>query len=168
MTSTTRRPSPGTTFAVLAAGVVSFAMLQSLIAPVLPTIQAELNTSQSMVTWVLTANLLSAAVFTPILGRVGDTVGKRRALIGVLAALAAGSLLAAVAPTIGVLIAARVIQGAAGAVFPLGFGIIRDEFPAARVPAAVGGMSAVIAAGGGLGICSPVRSSTCSDTAGCS
>ncbi|WP_433158138.1 MFS transporter [Kribbella sp. CA-247076] len=150
--STTRRPSPGATFAVLAAGVLSFAMLQSLIAPVLPTIQAELHTSQRLVTWVLTANLLSAAIFTPIVGRIGDAIGKRRALLGVLAALAAGSLLAAFAPNLTVLIVARVVQGAAGAVFPLAFGIIRDEFPAQRVPVAVGAMSAVIAAGGGLGI----------------
>ncbi|MFD7231010.1 MFS transporter [Streptomyces sp. NPDC059881] len=152
MIPTSRRPSPGATFLVLAAGALSFAMLQSLIAPVLSTIQSELDTSQSTATWVMTANLLSAAVFTPILGRVGDAVGKKRTLVAVLLTLAVGSLLAALAPDIGVLIAARVVQGAAGAVFPLSYGIIRDEFPAQRVASAVGTMSAVIAAGGGLGI----------------
>jgi predicted MFS family arabinose efflux permease len=152
MKSTTGRPRAEVTFLVLAAGVVSFAMLQSLITPVLSTIQVRLHTTQNTVTWVLTANLLSAAIFTPILGRVGDAVGKKRTLVVVLAALAVGCLLAAVATNIGVLIVARVIQGAAGAVFPLSFGIIRDEFPAARVASAVGTMSAIIAAGGGLGI----------------
>jgi MFS family permease len=152
MRPTPGRPAPGATFLVLATGVASFAMLQSLIAPVLSRIQSELHTTQSTVTWVLTANLLSAAVFTPILGRVGDSLGKKRTLMGVLVALAAGSLLAAVAPNIGVLIVARVVQGAAGAIFPLAFGIIRDEFPAPRVASAIGTMAAVIAAGGGLGI----------------
>ncbi|MGW1887923.1 MFS transporter [Streptomyces sp. NPDC001970] len=152
MITTSRRPSPGATFLVLAAGTLSFAMLQSLIAPVLSTIQAELNTSQSTATWVMTANLLSAAIFTPILGRVGDAVGKKRTLVAVLLTLAVGSLLAALAPNIGILIVARVVQGAAGAVFPLAYGIIRDEFPAERIASAVGTMSAVIAAGGGLGI----------------
>jgi MFS family permease len=149
---TVARSSTGVIFAVLAAGSGAFATLQSLITPVLPTIQAELDTSQSTVTWVMTANLLAASVFTPIVGRVGDSVGKKRALVAVLVALAAGSLLAAVAPNIGVLIAARALQGAAGAVFPLAYGIIRDEFPREQVASAVGAISAIIAAGGGLGI----------------
>ncbi|WP_205717448.1 MFS transporter [Actinomadura soli] len=140
------------TFLVLAAGSGAFAMLQSLVTPVLPTIQAQLHTSQSTVTWVMTANLLSAAVFTPILGRAGDAFGKRRALVAVLVVLAAGCLLAALAPNIGVLLAARAVQGAAGAVFPLSYGIIRDRFPRERVAVGVGGISAVIAAGGGVGI----------------
>ncbi len=45
------------------------------------------------------AYLLSASVLTPILGRLGDMIGKRRVLIGVLAALAAGTLLAPSHPT---------------------------------------------------------------------
>jgi EmrB/QacA subfamily drug resistance transporter len=152
MTSLTTRPAPRATFLVLAVATGSFALLQSLITPVLSTIQTELDTSQNTVTWVMTANLLSAAIFTPILGRVGDIAGKKRVLVAVLVALAFGSLLAAVAPTIGVLIVARVIQGAAGAVFPLSYAIIRDEFPGPRIAPAIGAISAVIAAGGGLGL----------------
>ncbi|PWU51681.1 MFS transporter [Micromonospora globispora] len=152
MALTLRRGSRRLTFSVLSAGAGFFAMLQSLITPVLPTIQHDLHTSQNTVTWVLTAYLLSASIFTPILGRVGDMVGKGRMLVVSLAALALGCLLAAVAPSIGVLIAARVVQGIGGAVFPLSFGIIRDEFPAARVTSAVGAISAIVAAGGGLGV----------------
>ena len=138
---------------MLAAGAGFFAMLQSLITPVLPTIQHDLHTSQNTVTWVLTAYLLSASIFTPILGRVGDMVGKERMLVVSLAALALGCLLAAVAPTIGVLIVARVVQGIGGAVFPLSFGIIRDEFPRrAGAPPPSAAISAIVAAGGGLGI----------------
>ncbi|MEU5786933.1 MFS transporter [Micromonospora purpureochromogenes] len=152
MTETVRRGSRRLTFLVLAAGTGFFAMLQSLITPVLPTIQHDLHTSQNTVTWVLTAYLLSASIFTPILGRVGDMVGKERMLVVSLGALALGCLLAAVAPNIGVLIVARVVQGVGGAVFPLSFGIIRDEFPAARVSSAVAAISAIVAAGGGLGV----------------
>ncbi|MET8549921.1 MFS transporter [Micromonospora zamorensis] len=152
MAVTSRRSSRRLTFTVLAAGAGFFAMLQSLITPVLPTIQHDLHTSQNTVTWVLTAYLLSASIFTPILGRVGDMVGKERMLVVALAALALGCLLAAIAPTIGVLILARVVQGIGGAVFPLSFGIIRDEFPAARVSSAVAAISAIVAVGGGLGI----------------
>ncbi|GGK65405.1 MFS transporter [Sphaerisporangium melleum] len=139
------------TFAVLSAAAASFAMLQSLVGPVLPTIQHDLATTQSAVTWVLTAWLVSASVATPLLGRIGDMLGKDRTLLVALGAIALGSLVAALAPTIEVLIAGRVIQGLGGAVFPLSFGIIRDEFPPERVSGAVGGLSAVLAVGGGLG-----------------
>ena len=146
------RKSTRLTFAVLATGAGVFAMLQSLIAPALPTVQHALHTSQSTATWVMTAYLLSASVFTPILGRVGDLIGKKRTLVAVLFVVLLGCLLAALAPTIGVLIVARVVQGVGGALFPLSFGIIRDEFAASQVSGSISNLSAVIAAGGGVGI----------------
>ncbi|TCO34584.1 EmrB/QacA subfamily drug resistance transporter [Kribbella steppae] len=144
--------SPRLTLAVLATVVAAFSMLQSLVSPALPVIQRDLGTTAGTVTWVFTALLLSVSVATPLLGRIGDMVGKERTLLIALAALAVGCLLAAIAPNIGVLIGARVVQGLGGAVFPLAFGIIRDEFPPERVPSVVGVLSAVIAVGGGLGI----------------
>ncbi|MEU4242292.1 MFS transporter [Actinoplanes sp. NPDC026619] len=144
--------SPRATFTVLAAAAAAFSLMQSLVTPVLPTIQQDLHTSTGTVTWVLTAWLLAASVATPLVGRIADMVGKDRALLVALAAIAAGCLVAALAPNIGVLIVARVLQGLGGAVFPVSFGIIRDEFPPARVTSAVGIMAAVIATGSGLGI----------------
>src|SRR5690349_19731193 len=144
--------SPRTTFAVLAAAAAAFSLMQSLVTPVLPTIQQDLHTSAGTVTWVLTAWLLSASVATPLMGRIADMTGKDRALLVALAAIAVGCLLAAVAPNITVLIIARVIQGLGGAIFPVSFGILRDEFPPARVTSAIGVLAAVIATGGGLGI----------------
>ncbi|MFF7133753.1 MULTISPECIES: MFS transporter [unclassified Streptomyces] len=146
------RKSTRLTFAVLATGAGVFSMLQSLIAPALPTVQHALHTSQSTATWVMTAYLLSASIFTPILGRVGDLIGKKRTLVAVLVTVAVGCLLAALAPTIGVLIVARVVQGVGGALFPLSFGIIRDEFEASEVSGSISNLSAVIAAGGGVGM----------------
>jgi EmrB/QacA subfamily drug resistance transporter len=140
------------TFAVLALGIGAFALLQSLVIPVLTTVQQELHTTQNTVTWILTAYLLSASIMTPILGRIGDMAGKKRVFVATLAALAVGSLLAAVAPSIGVMIVARVIQGFAGGMLPVAFGIIRDEFPAEKVAGAVGAIAALTAVGAGLGI----------------
>src|SRR3954451_22824178 len=140
------------TFAVLALGGAAFALLQSLVAPALPTIQHDLHTSATSVTWVLTAYLLSAAVCTPIIGRLGDIHGKERMLVGVLGVLAAGTLIAALAQTVEVMILGRIVQGAGGAVFPLAFGIIRDEFPRERVATGIALISAILGIGGGLGI----------------
>src|ERR1700689_45788 len=140
------------TFGVLTLGIAAFALLQSLVVPVLTTVQHELHTSQDTVTWVLTAYLLSASIMTPILGRVGDMTGKKRVFVAALVALTVGSLLATPAPSIGVMIVARVIQGVGGGMVPVAFGIIRDEFPAEKVTGAVGILAALTAVGAGLGI----------------
>jgi MFS family permease len=140
------------TFVVIIGATIAYGMLQSLVSPVLLTIQTSLHTSQSTVTWVLTAYLLSASIATPIVGRLGDMIGKKRVLVAVLAMVAVGTLLAALATSIGVMIVARVIQGAGGAILPLAFGIIRDEFPREKVGMAVSTTAALLAVGGGLGI----------------
>ena len=108
-------------------------MLQSLVVPALPTLQQDLHTTPTGVTWIFTAYLLAASVATPIAGRLGDMFGKKRTLVVVLAGLGGGTLLAALATTLPVMIGARTIQGLGGAIFPLAFGIIRDEFPRERV-----------------------------------
>ena len=145
------RGSRGITFAVLAVAASSFALLQSLIVPVLATIQVEFETRQTTVTWVLTAYLLSASICTPLLGRVGDVVGKTRMLVVGLVVLSVGSLAAALAPSIGWLIAARALQGAGGGVLPLAFGIIRDEFRE-RMTTALSVIASLTAVGFGVGI----------------
>jgi MFS family permease len=139
-------------FLTLALGSGAYTVLQSMVLPALPVIQHDVHTSQQTATWLLTAFLLSASIATPILGRVGDLFGKRRMLLIVFTALGVGSLLSGLTDSIGLLILARVIQGLAGAIFPLSYGIVRDEFPPSRVPAAIGLMSAMLGIGGGLGI----------------
>ena len=79
-------------------------------------------------------------------------VGKERMFVATLVALAIGSALAAVATSIELMILARVIQGIGGAVLPLAFGIIRDEFPRERVAGAIGLISALLGVGGGAGV----------------
>ena len=91
-------------------------------------------------------------MLTPVAGRLGDMFGKQRALVVVLVVLAIGTALAGLATSIGLMIVARVVQGAGGAVFPLAFGIIRDEFPRERVPHGIALISAIMGIGGGLGI----------------
>lgn len=140
------------TFALLAAAAVSYALLQSLVAPALLEIQRDLHTTTAGVAWILTAYLISASVVTPIAGRLGDMFGKKRVLVVVLFALAAGTAVAAVATTLPLMVVGRVIQGAGGAIFPLAFSIIRDEFPRERVPQGIALISAIMGIGGGLGI----------------
>jgi MFS family permease len=140
------------TFTFLALGAIAYALLQSMVAPALLTIQHDLSTTTAGAAWILSAYLISASVITPIAGRLGDMFGKKRVLVLMLFVLAVGTALAGLASSIGLLIVARVIQGAGGTIFPLSFAIIRDEFPAERVPHGIAMISAILGIGGGLGI----------------
>ncbi len=131
------------TLAVLSLGVLAFTLSQTTVAPALPHIQSSLHITESSVTWTLTGYLVAASVMTPILGRLGDMFGKKRLLMVTLAAFAVGSALCALAPSIGVLIAGRVIQGAAGGLFPLSFAIVRDELPSDKVSSSIGIVSSI-------------------------
>jgi MFS family permease len=153
LTSTsTNRTHPTLILAVLSLGGLAYAMLSSSVVPALPTLQHSLHASETSVTWLLTAYLLSASVGTAILGRLGDMYGKERLLLVTLVILAAGTLLAAVSSSLGVMILARFIQGASGGIFPLAFGIVRDEFPREKVAGSIGLLSAILGAGAGVGI----------------
>jgi MFS family permease len=142
----------GLTLAVLAVAGLSFALLQTMVAPALPAIQHEYGASTPAVTWVLTIYLLTASIFTPVLGRLGDMFGKERLLVIVLLVLGAGTLIAALSTSLPMLIAGRAVQGAGGAIFPLSFGIIRDEFPREKVGSGIGLISATFGVGGGAGL----------------
>jgi EmrB/QacA subfamily drug resistance transporter len=149
---TAPRQHHNVTLAVLAVAALSYALLQTMVAPALPAIQRELDTTTTAVTWVLTVYLLTASIATPVLGRLGDIFGKERMLVVVLGVFALGSLVAALSHSIEMLVAGRAIQGAGGAIFPLAFGIIRDEFPAERVATGIGLISATFGIGGGGGL----------------
>ena len=140
------------TLLVLATSALAYALAQTMVAPALPEIQRTLDTSTTSVTWVLTVYLLTASVATPIVGRLGDMFGKERMLLITLTFFGLGSLVAALSHTIAVLVAGRAIQGVGGAVFPLAFGIIRDEFPPEKVATAIGLISATFGIGGGAGL----------------
>jgi EmrB/QacA subfamily drug resistance transporter len=140
------------TLAALVVAGVAFALQQTLVIPALPALQRDLDTSTAWVTWLLTAFLLSASVLTPLLGKLGDQHGKERLLVISLGIFLLGSIAAIFAWNVGSLIVCRVIQGAGGAVFPLSFAIINDEFPRERRGSAIGIVSSVYAIGGSTGL----------------
>ena len=77
---------------VLSMSAATFALAQSTLIPALTTLQEEFDTDAAGVAWVLTGYLVTAAVFTPIMGRLGDMFGKRRLLVISLLAFAAGAV----------------------------------------------------------------------------
>jgi EmrB/QacA subfamily drug resistance transporter len=140
------------TLAVLGLGALAFAIQQTMVLPALPAMQADLHASTTWATWIFTGFLLSSSVLTPILGKLGDQYGKERLLAISLAIFLVASIACAFAWDIWSLIAFRAVAGAGAAVFPLSFAIINDEFPKKKAGAAIGTISAVMAAGGGIGL----------------
>jgi EmrB/QacA subfamily drug resistance transporter len=149
---TERVKHPGEVLVVLLLAGVSFALSQTLVIPALPEIARDVNASPAAASWILSGFLLSASIATPIVGKLGDVYGKGRVLTLVLLLFSLGGVVCALAPSIGVLIAGRVIQGVAGGVFPLAFGIIRDTFPRERMASGLGLVSAIIGIGAGIGL----------------
>ncbi|MFT4008972.1 MAG: MFS transporter [Nocardioidaceae bacterium] len=140
------------TYAVLVCGVLTFSTMQPLVVRILAEISDRYDSDQATSTWVVTAYLLSASICTPLLGRIGDGIGKRRTLAFAIGALAVGSLISGLTSSIGGLIAARVVQGAGGGILPLSFGIARDEFPSTRVPSTVAMLASMGAIGFAIGV----------------
>lgn len=89
------------------------ALDQTIVATALPTIGRDLGGATHL-PWVVTAYLLAATSAVPIYGKISDIHGRRVVLLAAIAIFALGSILCALAPTMGALIAARFAQGIGG------------------------------------------------------
>ncbi|NUO98024.1 MAG: MFS transporter, partial [Nonomuraea sp.] len=125
--------------------------LQGGIAPLLPEIGHELGIPDAQLSWVLSAQLLAAAVSVPVLGRLGDLHGHRRVLRGALGCVAAGTLLVAFAPSWPVLLAGRVLMGPLAALLPLEIALVRDRLPVDAARSAIARLVGSLALGTLLG-----------------
>ena len=107
----------GWTFAITSLALFAFALDRLVVAIALPAIRADLGAQVSGLEWTVNAYTLSFAVLLLTGGALGDRFGRRRMFTIGVAVFTAGSAAAALAPTIGVLVAARAVQGAGGALF---------------------------------------------------
>jgi EmrB/QacA subfamily drug resistance transporter len=140
------------TVAILAMGALAYSLQQTMILPALPAFQERYGVSTSTSAWLLTSFLLSSAISTPILGRLGDMYGKARMLLIALTAFGAGSVLSAVAGSFTVVLVGRTVQGIGAAILPLAIGIVRDELPRDRVAVGIGTLSSMLGIGGGAAL----------------
>lgn len=132
--------------------VLTVAVLQTAVVPVLGVIADQLNASTIGVSWAVTANLLAAVAATPLLGRLADLHSKRGVLLGVLAVVLIGSVLAATTSSLPLLIVGRVLQAASYALYPISIAILREELPRERLMSAMAVLSGTLGFGGGTGL----------------
>jgi predicted MFS family arabinose efflux permease len=136
---------------VLVGMALLISIISSLGAPLIPSIATAYRIPVGTAQWSLTVTLLSGAVTTPLVGRLGDGLHRRAVILGTLTLCAFGSFLAAVPATFICFLIGRALQGVAIGLIPVGMSVIRDHVPRERRRRAVSTLSVSAAAGVGFG-----------------
>ncbi|MDO4630802.1 MAG: MFS transporter [Corynebacterium sp.] len=113
----------------LLVAVFAFQLNASMLSPALKTMESELATTGAEIALTQTAFFTAAALFSLFLPRWGDLIGRRKVLVGMLAIMAIGCVISALAPNVTVLFIGRVIQGVAGPTVPLTLIMLRQQVP---------------------------------------
>lgn len=142
----------GGVVATLALAGITAAIMQTLVTPLIAELPQILDTSSSNAAWVITVTLLAAAVCVPVVGRLGDLLGKRRMLLACAVPLIVGSVVCALASDVVMMIIGRGLQGMGMGMLPLGIALLRDVLPAEKLSSSIALVSASMGIGGGLGL----------------
>ncbi|SMD24444.1 MFS transporter [Kibdelosporangium aridum] len=139
---------------ILCAGQLMIILDGSIVTVAMPAIQRELGFTQSALAWVVNAYLIAFGGLLLLAGRLGDLIGRRRMFVAGLIVFTAASLLCGVAPSQEMLIVARFLQGAGGAMASaVVLGMVVTMFPEPKEQAkAIGVVSFVSASGASIGL----------------
>ncbi|MDP2288902.1 MAG: MFS transporter [Actinomycetota bacterium] len=148
----TRTYSPNAIIAVLAVSGAVVSIMQTVFIPLLSEIPALLNCTPEQASWLITATLISSSVAIPSVAKLADMYGKRRMMILSLLVLILGSLIGTFGVTFGQMLVARILQGFAMALIPIGMSIMRDQIPPQKLPGAIALMSGTMGIGAGIGL----------------
>ncbi len=124
---------------------------ETMLLPAIPDIIKEFNISYNTSSWILSAYLIAGAVSTPVAGKLSDVYGRKKMVMIILIIYIVGISLGGLSTSITFLVIARVIQGIGISMFPIAFGIIRDQFPKEKLAIGVGVFSSMFAAGSVVG-----------------
>lgn len=116
---------------------VAFAYQQTAIVPAIHDVERSLGASPQWAAWLITVYLIVATIATPAMGRLADLHGRRRMLLTGLGVFTAGSIGAALAPDLAVLLVCRALQGVGGSVYPLTLALARGLLPRQKAGSAV-------------------------------
>lgn len=142
---------PSALIGPLLAFVLLDGFLQGSVVSLLPVIRDALHIGTGQAMWITAAQFLSAAVCVPAFGRLGDLHGHRRILRIALGSVTVGSLLCALAPTLGVFLAGRVLLGPLSSLLPLSVGLVRDRLDTAGSRRAISLLAAALILGATAG-----------------
>ena len=125
---------------------------ETMLIPANPDIIKDFQVSYSMSSWILTAYLITGAVTTTIAGKLSDIYERKKVLLIIMIIYAVGVFIGGFATSIFFLLSVRAIQGIGMSMFPIAFGIIRDQFPREKISIGQGVISSMFAAGTAIGL----------------
>jgi MFS family permease len=125
---------------------------ETMLIPAIPDLIKDFGVSYSMSSWILAAYLLTGAVMTPIIGKLSDYYGRKKVLLIVMVIYMVGVSTAGFATDIVFMLAARAIQGVGLSMFPIAFGIVRDQFPREKISIGQGIITSMFASGAVIGL----------------
>ena len=125
---------------------------ETMLLPAIPDIIREFNITYNTSSWILTSYLIAGAVMTPIAGKLSDVYGRKKMILIIMSIYIVGIFLGGLSTNISFLIISRVIQGIGVSMFPIAFGIIRNQFPQEKLAIGVGIFSSMFAAGSVVGL----------------
>jgi MFS family permease len=140
------------TLAILGSSILITMYGETMLLPAIPDIIREFNISYNTSAWILTAYLIAGAVMTPIGGKLSDIYGRKKMVLIIMVIYIIGISLGGFSSDIVFLVISRVIQGIGIAMFPIAFGIVRDQFPPEKLAIGIGTFSAMFAAGSVVGL----------------
>ncbi len=160
------RPRDATIALYIIAGMsLMVTYVETMVLPAFETFYKFFNyPPDTTIAWILSAYLLVGTIVTPVFGKLGDIYGKKKMLLVAMSIYAVAVSIAGFTPNIGaafgvsrydqvyLLIAARAFQGIGMGMFPLGYALLPEMFPADRVGRAQGVISAMFALGACLGL----------------
>src|SRR4029079_9684080 len=140
------------TLAILGSTILITMYGETMLLPAISDIISDFDISYSTSSWILTAYLISGAVMTPIAGKLSDIYGRKKMVLVIFIIYIIGIAIGGLSTNIYTLVLARIIQGIGISMFPIAFGIIRDQFPMSKIAIGIGLFSSMFAAGSVVGM----------------
>jgi len=125
---------------------------ETMLLPALPHLIHEFNLSYNTSSWILSAYLVAGAVMTPVSGKLSDVYGKKKIMIILISIYTVGLIISPFSSNFIMLLISRILQGIGISVFPVTFGLVREQFPKNKLALSQGIISSMFAGGSVLGL----------------
>jgi len=125
---------------------------ETMVLPAIPDFIKDFGIPYNTSSWILSSYLIAGAVMTPIAGKLSDIYGKKKILLIVMMIYSAGILAGGFANTFWFMIFARIAQGVGMSMFPIGFGVVQEIFPARKLAMAQGIFTSTFFGGAVVGL----------------
>ena len=125
---------------------------ETMLVPAIPDLIKDFNIPYSTSSWILTTYLITAAVMTPIAGKLSDIYGKKKILLIIMVFYTVGVSIAGFSTNIEFMLIARGFQGVGLSMFPIAFSIVRAQFPRQKMAIGQGIITSMYGGGAVIGL----------------